>query len=269
MEPVAQHEIDVEVGEEKGFVEALGPGEQLARGVEDHAAAIEDQLVLAADEIDVADEDALVGGAGGEELVAVLRLAGVERRAVDIHDHLGAGLGLQDGGADGAPDVLADVHADPRAAFPPADNVDGRLIAGTEVTLLVEDAVVGQVHLAVDADHRAVVGDGGRVVDVLVGVDEADDRGDSARRLDDTVEGGEVGSEELLLEEQVFRGIAGRGELGESDEIGADRLRLLDGLDGLGGVAVEVADGGIDLGERHPKGVHLRPLAPRSETLFY
>ena len=76
---------------------------------------------------------------------------------------------------------------------PPADGVDRRLIAGTEVTLLVEDAVVGQVHLAVDAGHRAVVGDGGGVVDVLAGVDEADDRGDPARRLDDTVERGEIG----------------------------------------------------------------------------
>ena len=267
MEPVAKDVVDVEVGDEQGLVETLRPGEQLARRVEDHAAPVEDELVLAADEVYVADEDALVGGAGGEEFLAVVGLAGVERRGVDVHDHLGAGLGLQDGRADGVPDVLADVHADARAAVPPVDGVDWRRVAGPEVALLVEDAVIGQVHLAVDAGHLAVAGHGGGVVDVLAGLDEADDRGDPARRLDDAVEGGEVAPDELLLEQQVFGRIAGRRQLGEGDKIGAGRLRPLDALDGLRGVAVEVADGGIDLGERHPKGVHPRPLTTGSKTL--
>ena len=68
-----------------------------------------------------------------------------------------------------------------------AQREDGRLRAGLEVAVLVEDAVVRQVLLVVDAGERAVVEDGGGVEDVVALVDEADDRGDAARGAHDLV----------------------------------------------------------------------------------
>ena len=83
------------------------------------------------------------------------------------------------------PDVLADVDADAHAA----DVVDRARVARLEVAVLVEDAVVGQVHLVVDVDQLAVVDDGRGVVDVLVRVHEADDQRDAGAALHDGIEG--------------------------------------------------------------------------------
>jgi len=58
------------------------------------------------------------------------------------------------------------------------------------------------------------------------------------------------GVEEVLLQQQVLGWIAADGELGEQHQLGAGVARLRDPLGDLGGVAFEVADGGVDLGER-------------------
>ena len=56
--------------------------------------------------------------------------------------------------------------------------------------------------------------------------------------------------EEAFLLEQVARRVAGDGEFGEDDDVGARFSRAAgEGLD-FAGVAVQVADGGIDLCER-------------------
>jgi hypothetical protein len=72
--------------------------------------------------------------------------------------------------------VQADRHA--------VDLDDHGLRPGLEVPQLVEDAVVGQAHLAVDALHPPVGADRGGVVDVVVALGEPDDRDDAgaARR---------------------------------------------------------------------------------------
>ncbi len=119
-----------------------------------------------------------------------------------------------------------------------------------EVALLVEDAVVRQPQLAVDAGDLAVGEHGRGVVDVVGVLGEADDR-DDVDRL-----GGQVGKgsgrlvEEVRLEQQVLGRVAGQRQLGEDDQ----RRAALARLDGGGGdpvrVAGDVADGRVDLRER-------------------
>ena len=64
---------------------------------------------------------------------------------------------------------------------------DGGVGAGEEVALFVEDAVVGEVDLVVDAEEASVPDDGGGVEEValVVRVDEADDHGYALGMLDD------------------------------------------------------------------------------------
>ena len=96
-------------------------------------------------------------------------------------------------GGPGLPDVLADGEPD-------ADAVDldqRRLGAGLEVALLVEDAVVRQVHLAVDGRDRAVGEHGGGVVDVVGALGEADERDDPLRRGGELLERRAGGVEEV------------------------------------------------------------------------
>ena len=66
------------------------------RLVEHHRRAVEDELVLAADEVHVHDRDLRVGGPGREHRLALAEPTRVVRRRVDVHDQLGAAGGLGD-----------------------------------------------------------------------------------------------------------------------------------------------------------------------------
>ena len=97
--------------------------------------------------------------------------------------------------------------------------------ARLEVALLVEHAVVGQVDLAVDRVHRAVGEHGGRVVDVLGALREADDRDDAVRVGGELAQRRADVGEEVLAQQQVLGRIAGERELGEQHQIRARLLR--------------------------------------------
>ncbi len=105
-------------------------------------------------------------------------LAGVVGGGGDVEDQRGAGERLVAGRRAGLPDVLA--HGQPDALGADVDHGAGG--SGLEVALLVEDAVVGQVDLAVDRVDGPVGEYGGGVVDVLGTLGEADD-GDRCPRV--------------------------------------------------------------------------------------
>ena len=168
---------------------------QVALGVERQRAAVEDQLVLAADLVHVHERRVGVGGARRQHLLAVRGLAAVVRRAVDVDGQLGAAVGLHGERAVGAPDVLADADADLDAADRRRARGVG-LVARREVAGLVEDGVVGQQPLAVRAEDLAAGAHGGGVEQVAVLVDEADDRRAAPRAGGQLAEGGLVVGDE-------------------------------------------------------------------------
>ena len=139
----------------------------------------------------------------------------------------------------GVPDVLADVDPDGGAA----DHEHGTLGPGLEVPLLVEHAVVRQVHLVVGADHLAVVREGCGIVYVGVRVNEADDHGDASGGPGNLLQAGQVRLDKLRLEQKVFGRVAGDGKLGEGDQVSLKSAGLLDVVDYLAGVPVKVTDG--------------------------
>ena len=102
--------------------------------------AVEDELVLTADEVAERQVRRVVPRPGDEHLLAVLGLADVERRGGEVHDQLRAGEREIGRGRAGLPDVLADRRADEHVAAAEQDE----LAAGGEVAVLVEDAVVGE-----------------------------------------------------------------------------------------------------------------------------
>ncbi len=135
-----------------------------------------------------------------------------------------------------------------------ADVDDGPRAAGLEVALLVEDAVVGEVDLAVDRMDCAVGEDGGRVEDVLGPLGEADDRDDVACLSGKLLEGLAGVREEVLLEQQVLGRVSGQRQLGEHDQLRAGLAGLTQACGDLLGVARDVADGGVQLAEGEAHG---------------
>ena len=105
---------------------------------DDHAVPVEDQLVLAADQ--VADRERGAGLAGPllHHPLPIGAPAAVVRRGRGVDDQARAGERLHRGGRARVPDVLADRQPDAR----PRDLDQRRRVARLEVAALVEDAVV-------------------------------------------------------------------------------------------------------------------------------
>jgi hypothetical protein len=123
---------------------------------------------------------------------------------------------------------------------------------GCEESLLVEDAVIGQIVLQADGRDRAAVEQHRRVVKAVVDPPQGTDqerraivRGRRRQLLD--------GGLDLVLEErlqdQVLGRIAADDKLREHDQVGALGRRRRARLEDTRDVAVEVADGRVDLGQ--------------------
>ena len=110
----------------------------------------------------------------------------------------------------------------------------------------------------VDARAPAVVQDRGGVVGVGSEVDEADHGGrvQAAGGVLDAFEGGEILRDEGAAQQEVLRRVARDGQLGQHDEVAGGGLRVADGGEDAIHVAVEVSDGGVDLGESDAKAAH-------------
>ena len=84
----------------------------------------------------------------------------------------------------------------------------------------------------------------------------ADDRRAVAGAGGELAERGGVVGDETGLEHEVLGRVAGDRQLGEGDEVAPGCLRPLVGVGEQGEVAVEVADGRVELGQRDPNDRH-------------
>ena len=80
---------EVEVDHQQLGLELGGPGQQRAVGVDDERVAVEDQLVLAADEVDVGECAVAVPGAAGAQAEPRVVLRRLVRRTVEDDEESG------------------------------------------------------------------------------------------------------------------------------------------------------------------------------------
>jgi hypothetical protein len=113
---------------------------ELAVGVQDEARAVEDLVVLPAEEVEVDERQARLDHAGDHLGLTDIHLAPVIGGAVGHQQDLGPGFRKRFGHVV-EPRVLADRHADAQGA----DAHGARRVARVVVALFVEDVVVGQV----------------------------------------------------------------------------------------------------------------------------
>jgi hypothetical protein len=104
----------------------------------------------------------------------------------------------------------------------------------------------------VDAGDAAFIDHGGGVVNVGIRIDEANDGGDAADGIDDTLEGALVIEDEGAPQEQVLRRVARQRQLREGDDLGAKVAGAASVVDDLRGVAFKITDSRVDLGECDP-----------------
>ena len=236
---------------------------QTRRRIPDERSAVEHQLVLSADEIDIGERQPGLGRALGRQPSTRSRLVPLERRAVQHHQQLRAAR-AEVRRHPRPPHVLADHHPQPGAAK--LDRLGQR--PGGEHPLLVENAVVRQVVLRSHGRDVAAVQQQRRVMESAL---PSPGRADQQRRA---VVGG-VGGErprrlldpllEGTLQHQVLRRVAGQRQLAEHQQVLAARgaAQRADPLD----VAVDVADHRIDLREAHRQRFAHRPNVSPAKKL--
>ena len=73
------------------------------------------------------------------------------------------------------------------------------------------------------------------------------------------LEGPEIGLDEARPEEEVLGGISRQAKLGEGDQVDGEGPRALELVQDPAGVALDVADGDVDLREADPELSHADP----------
>ncbi len=261
----------VEVDHEQGLVELGRPGQHLpGRGDHDRV-AVEDQVVLPADHVHVGQGAAGLRGPAGDQLAADVVLLAFVGRAVEHQQQFGPRRAGQRDRAALLPQVLADGDRDVDATHPHHSQV----APGHEDPELVEDAVVGQVVLGIAGHHLTAHQHRGAVLRLTLGHPDPDGRchvvavpvavavhpvevAHHHRQVAQPV-GGQVGGERLQgvpagvdeggAQSEVLDRVAGEHHLGEGGQVRAGVGGRASPPPDQRGVAGQVADGRVHLGQ--------------------
>ncbi len=168
--------IGAGVEENEIFFERFGAGDDFAVRGHGEACAIEDELIVSADHVDVDEREAEALGGGAEDVFAFVTLADIPRRGVDGNDDLRAfvheffdWVALI---AAVLPELLIvpAVFADGEGDFGAGQFEDFLRCARKEIAGFVEDVVVREQHFDLLKYDAAVLEDGGGVLGADGGV---------------------------------------------------------------------------------------------------
>jgi hypothetical protein len=262
-----------DVGDQQLGGEAVGAGQKAAVRGPDHRPAVEDQVVLAADGVEIGHRSADLGGPllhdGDAPLVFALLVGG----GVDVDDETGPGFGRDLEGRS-APYVLT--HGERDVDAPDAREV--QFVARDEPAVLVEHSVVRKVMLVVAEQDLAVLDQRQGVADAVtsggahrsVGVEVADSdgqvpvavRGEFGGERDEALA---AGFHERVAQGEVLDGIAREGLLAGGEQVGPGCGGGSGGGPDESGIVVEVAYNRVVLGECDTERRHA-PIVPRPEA---
>ncbi len=208
--------------------------------------AVEDQLVLAADQVDVDRRHPLRDDMLAHRVQAHVLLAHVKWRAVQHQQHLSAG-GARACRRLRVPGILADIDAEAHAL----DLEHEWRIGRRKIAPLVEHIGVRQLILAIGAENLAVDQHRGRIAShALLRQRMADHHVQVGQRCQIGCQGLQLFRAfcvECLTQQQVFRRIARQRQFRRQYDVGALLRRPAREFDDLFPVAGEIPDGAVDL----------------------
>jgi hypothetical protein len=228
--------------------------------VKDQAAAVEDQLVIAADGIAVKQRALRLGGQAGEHLVPHAILAEVPGRGGDIEDDAGTLAGeVQRGIARVTalppeilviPHVFADGEADLDAV-----ELDRRVPGGRlEITVLIKHIVSGQQRFGARGDNAPVLEQGDGVGHLAAGAafiapHETNQQTRLSRGGGQLLQRLQVARHKRRALQEIARRVASDGQFWCHHDFRTRVATAPVGGEDAGDVAREIADGGVQLGQ--------------------
>src|SRR5918999_512491 len=172
--------------------------------------SIEDEFVLSTDGVHVHDRRTGTRCSLGKQRCPFHQLVLVKWGGVDVDDDLRARVTLGDDRSVRKPRVLANA----RSNHPVRGLEESVSPAGPEVTMLVEDPVVGQFVLVINGPDFPGPAKSGCIVEgVPSAIDEAGDHNEIVGRSSDLLRGFKVRFDKGPLEQQVLRWVSGDGQL--------------------------------------------------------
>jgi len=234
-------------------------GGEFSIGGDGEARAIEDEAVVAADLIDVNDGDFVMSRRGSKHVDAQAALIKIIGRRRNIEENCSS---LPDKLGDG----IAFIEAlNPEFLVVPAifANGDAELLAlkqeirlrtrGLKITRFVEDVVGGEKQFALFelnftiGEKRGAIR--GRLAGIVLGFADVTDDGRHGHFFGEAGEFFLIALEEFGTLDEILRRIAAEAKFGENDKAGAARFCRRGHFQHARGIAGEIADGGIELGE--------------------
>ena len=218
-------------------------------GVQRERRALEHQFVLAADLVQIDERQPAFDDARHRDAFANGELVAFVRGGVGDQQDFAAGL---EDAFDrvGAPDVLADRHADAH----PAKDDRPRRRPRRKHALLVKNAIIGQIDLEAHRFDAPAVEERHRVKELAVlDPGQAHQRGGPAvgRQAREILAGGAASLLKRRLQHQVLGRIAGEEQFRRHHEVGPEGRGLRARLTQTVAVARDVADDRWDLRERY------------------
>ena len=252
------------------FAERCGRSDDVAILVHGEAGAIEHHLIVTADLIDHDRRHAMAAHDGAEHFAAQFALAKVEGRGVDADEQAAALLhefvdGVARVEAVGPEEfVVPGILTDGEGQVFGAERPCGLGMTGDEVAAIVKDVVSGEQEFGLAQQNAAALEDGGGVGGAFAGgfLGAADVAGDDGEGeipgfVGKLLEGAFGLLGEAAFFDEVARGVAGEGELGEDGEFGAAFGCGAREADHEGEIAREIANRSVDLpeGDAHESSV--------------
>ena len=214
-------------------------GNDATAGVQHQRGSVEDQLVLTSHQVGIGDGAPRLRDPLAEDAQALVQLAHVIGRGVQVENDLGTGCGHLAHRTPRHPRVLADRHADGDAGHVVQHGIAS---AGVEVAALIEHPVVGQLPLVVDALKSAIGCDAGCVLAPIGTIHKSHHRGTRFRLGRNVLHRIAAVLHKSPLEHQVFRGITGYRQLWEDRRMAPGLLGGSQRRENPLGVGVDIAN---------------------------
>ena len=254
--------VDVgDIGNQQVFLEAFGAGEEPPLRVESRAAAVEDQVVVAAHLVHHHQRQAVFLGDVAEHLLAQHLFPHGERRSGEVDNGLGAGSGKNLDGivvvAAALPEiaVVPDVFADADPQLAAIQLQDLRLRGRLEVAVFVEDVVGGQQRLVEDRPGLAVSQQHGAVeqgpahLGGVHGGDAHQQRRPVRQLGGHALELVAAPADKTAAHQQIARQVPHESQLRRDHQVGAQHAGLPGPADDQRGVAGYISSGRVGLQE--------------------
>jgi hypothetical protein len=226
--------------------------------VECKRSAVEHQFILPTDQVGINDRHAGGADAVAQHLIAPFLLVHVKWRGIERQQDFGAGTPGRLGST-----ALPYIGTDIDPATDTGDLHHAGFMPGIEVAFFVKHLVIGQPVLAIRGldtslpQQRCCI-----EVTTVIAQGMADDQRQRCFACQ-LCQGCLTGPIEIRAQQQILGRIAAQCQLGGEQHVSSQLQRLAGGIEDAPGIALNVTDSDVDLGDCYAKCLHKSGTIPR------